>query len=153
MEMRRFKGKKLVIILSSALVGYFSLGCAILFFERVEGNTCLPSSLQDKLHGDYPHGLRWVPRSSTSWCMVQPPTLALGNQTNYFLRKGSSGPEAIPAHGSWQISFVRVREKLPFFLPYLAVTTQGGWHMRLGCRWDQKDGYYTFPSGTIKKIK
>lgn len=151
--MRKWGIRKWSVVFLLAVAGYFTLGYVLLSIEKLEGKTCLPTTLQHKLHWDYPHGLRWVSRSKTSWCMVQPPTLVLGNQTNYHAQKGLSGPEAIPARGSWQLSFVQVREKFPFFLPYFAMTTSGGWHWRVGCRWDQSDGYYTFPSGTIKRVR
>jgi hypothetical protein len=137
----------------AVVVGYFLIGCILLPFERAESRTCLPSKLQDQPHGDYLPGLRWIPRSATSWCMVQPPKMVMGSQTNDCVRKGLRGPEAIPARGQWQLSFVQVRERLPFFLPYFAITTKNGWHWRIGCRWDQSDGYYSFPSGAIKKLR
>ena len=145
--------KKISIATIAAVVAYFSLGLVVLSFEKFEKRTCLPEKLQDQLHKDYPRGLQWISRRATSWCMVQPPTMVLGNQTNYSSTEGSSGPEAIPNRGQWQFSFVRVKKGIPLFLPYFAVTTTSGWHGRAGCRWDQLDKYYSFPSGTIKMIK
>ena len=80
--------------------------------------------------------------------------MLLGNEKSYGVaREGKSGPSAVPARGEWQFSLVQVRAHWPFFLPYVAVTLDNGWHARLGCRWDELDAYYSFPSVTIKKIK
>jgi len=151
--MKKCRIKKLAIVVVTIVIGYFSLGLVELSSEKFEERTCLPGKLQSQLHEDYPRGLRWISRRATSWCMVQPPTMVMGNQTNYSSAEGSSGPEAIPNRGQWQLSFVQVKRGSPLFLPYFAVTTTSGWHWRAGCRWDQLGKYYSFPSGTIKKIK
>ena len=133
---------------------YFIGGCTLLVFEKVLGEKCLSPNLERRLHDDFPRYLRWIPRRATSWRMVQPPTMIVGNQTTYCAaRNGKFGPRAVPARGEWQISAVQVREHWPFFFPYLAVTSARGWHARFGCRWDELDEYYSFPSFTIKKIR
>jgi hypothetical protein len=133
---------------------YFVSGCALLVFERILGEKCLSPELAQKLHEDFPRYLRWIPRSATSWRMVQPPLMILGNQTTYCAaRNGKSGPRAVPARGEWQISLVQVRVRWPFFLPYFAATLGNGWHARFGCRWDELDAYYSVPSVTVKKLK
>jgi hypothetical protein len=133
---------------------YFASGCALLVLERALGEKCLSPNLENRLHDDFPRYLRWIPRRATSWRMVQPPIMLLGNQRTYCAAKnGRSGPRAVPARGEWQISFAQVRKRWPFFLPYLAATFANGWHARFGCRWDELDSYYSFPSYTIKKLK
>src|SRR5579864_4032310 len=86
---------------------YFTATYTLLILEKVRGEPGLPPSLVHRLHDDYPRYLRWIPRRLTSWHMVQPPRLILGNQKNYCGTKdGRSGPRPIPARGEWQLSFV-----------------------------------------------
>ena len=85
-------------------------------------------------HTDWPKPLSWVPRTATTW--TQPsgriwPILA-GNTT---------ADKPIPDRGRW---FVK--------RGYMAWTTEDGWHIRFGFRWDDVDGYITFPAFTIKKM-
>jgi hypothetical protein len=80
--------RKLTVAICAPIISYFALGCILLSFERFEGRECLPGRLQYESHEDYPTGLRWIPRSATSWHMVQPPLMVLGNQTNYYVSRG-----------------------------------------------------------------
>jgi hypothetical protein len=115
------------------------------------GNRCLPPSLRGKAHDDYYFSwLRWIPRSATSWCIDRPPHLILGNQREQSTApNGARGPKPIPSRGEWQVSAVQLRPGWPVFLPYIAFTTPGGTHVRIGCRWDDVDHYYTFPTLAI----
>jgi len=47
---------------------------------------------------------------------------------------------------------VQLKNGWPLFLPYLAFTTKSGTHFRIGCRWDDVDHYYTFPSFALAKL-
>ncbi|MBI4459997.1 MAG: hypothetical protein HY648_08060 [Acidobacteria bacterium] len=112
------------------------------------GKECLPEWLRDKAHDDYyVSWTRWIPRSATSWCLEHPPIQILGNQRQRAAAKdGTLGPKPIPLPGRWQVSVVQIKKGWPLFLPYIAWTSKGGTHFRLGARWDDVDHYYTFPS-------
>ena len=58
----------------------------------------------------------------------------------------------LPEKGTWHISAAQVRRGWPIFLPYFAVTARAGYHLRIGARWDDVDGYYTFPTFAMKKL-
>lgn len=118
------------------------------------GKSCLSPALKDKRHSDFPRGLRWVPWSATSWCMEEPPKKLLGSQKSASASlAGKFGPKPVPEPGTWQISVVRLKRRLPFFLPYLAYTAKNKMHFRIGCRWDDVDHYYVFPSIALKKVR
>ena len=135
------------------LVCYFGVGIALLPVEKITGKECLPSDLARQDHNDYPRYVRWVPRRATSWCMVEPPLLIAGSQSNARQANGELGPSPLPPPGEWQFSVVTVRKGWPFVLPYIAVTTKTSFHARIGVRWNPDEGYYTFPSVTVKQLK
>lgn len=142
--MTNHRGRRAVRIVTVATFLYFSVGAGLLPLEKVQQRECLPAALEWELHNDYPSSLRWIPRQTTSWCMAGPPVVVFGDQRR--------GPLPVPPPGDVQLSFVRVRRDLPFFLPYFAATTEGKWHFRIGARWNPLEGYYTFPSFTLKKL-
>lgn len=147
--------KKTMIYATVLEILYFALiyGVALLPQERLIGSQCLPPHLQDKGHQDYLIG-KWIPRSATSACFVEPPVMLLGSQKSSSpAPNGESGPGPIPERGTWQFSSVRIKRGVPLFLGYFAITTENGWHFRFGCRWNDVDHYYTFPSVSLKKIK
>lgn len=129
-----------------------------LFFPRpaIQAQTskqCLPKQLQHKKHSDFLLG-KFIPRSWTSHCFQEPPKQIFSNQSETApALNGQLGPLPLPSRGKWQFSLIHVKKHWPFYLPYFAVTTKKGWHMRLGCRWDEVDHYYTFPSFALKKLK
>ena len=148
---------KLWRIATAVMAGYMILLylAALLPDERLIGNKCLPDSLKGKSHNDYYlPGTRWIPRSVTSWCMEEPPIQLLGNQKRQaHAQDGTTGPKPIPEAGEWQVSAVQMKKGWPLFLPYVAITTKSGRHFRIGCRWDDVDHYYTFPSIAIAKVR
>ena len=150
--MRKKCGKLLKIGLA-VMVGYGSLIylVAILPGKKLVGDRCLPSQLQGEVHKDfYFSWTRWIPRSATSWCMDKAPVQLLGNQqAKAMARNGAPGPKPIPGPGEWQFSAVQLKDGWPLYLPYFAFTTKSGTHVRIGCRWDDVDHYYTFPSFAI----
>lgn len=109
---------------------------------------CLPPKLKNAKHWDYPKGLKWIPRSWTSYCFGRKaPRLIAGNQKSQrvsedFKKGFQRGPAPIGEAGSFQISWP----------PYLAFTTKGGRHFHIGARWDDVDGYYSFPSIMVKRF-
>jgi hypothetical protein len=132
--------------------------CCLLIFVAVifsGENARLPDGRDTRLHDDYYlFFARQVPRRITSWGFVEPPVLLLGNQRQWFRTEtGNVGPQPIPRPGNWQLSMVQIHAGYPFFLPYFALTTGSGWHFRIGCRWDDSDHYYTFPSIALKRLK
>lgn len=112
-------------------------------------------------HNDYPPGLRWVPRAWTTYCkgrFARPPRLLRGNlepgsliggwPTRGWGQRGDTlYPKPVPPRGIWIFCW-------PF---YVALTTDGGWHARLGARYTEtageKGNYYTIPSFTVKKLR
>lgn len=134
----------------AVIAGYAILIClaSIMPGPDLVGNRCLPKWLQGEAHTDYYLSwTRWIPRSATSWCIDEAPVQLLGNQKEKAVaRNGAVGPKPIPGPGEWQMSAVQLKNGWPLFLPYFAFTTKGGTHLRIGCRWDDVDHYYTFPS-------
>lgn len=148
---------KKVFLCGIAILGVYLLFCygvAATSPIPVFGRDCLPQALKDKRHTDYPKGLRWIPWHITSWCAWEPPRKLAGNQkSNSVSLAGKSGPKPVPEPGTWQISVVRLKHRIPLFLPYAAYTTKNRVHVRLGCRWDDVDHYYVFPSIAVKKVR
>jgi len=134
-----------------AAICYFASGTVILGLEKIEKKACLPAELAGKTHNDYPLYARSIPREITSWCMAGPPIMIIGNQKAF--RPGTKDPLPIPSPEERQISVVQVRKNWPLVLPYLAMTTKHKWHLRIGARWNPTEGYYTFPSITIKQLQ
>lgn len=108
----------------------------------------LPGHLRDREHWDYPAALRWVPRSWTSFQWGRP-RMILGNQGD----RRYNSPKPIGRPGTFQISRYPALPAPFRWMPlYFAATTPGGWHLRLGARWDDEDHYISLPSIAIKKI-
>jgi hypothetical protein len=108
----------------------------------------LPPHLR-RPHDDYPAAFAWVPRGWTAFRWGRP-RLILGNQAHAL----EGAPKPIGEHGSFQIARY---PNLPFPLDclplYVAFTTPGGTHFRLGARWDDVDDYIQFPSIAIKRLR
>lgn len=83
-------------------------------------------------HSDWPKPLRWVPRTATCWTVPAKWPILAGNTTS---------EKPIPERGEWYVK-----------RGYLAWTSEDGWHIRMGFRLDDVDGYVTFPSFTIKRV-
>ena len=151
-----FRRALYIIILFLPAYNVATVLVALTANQRLGSGECLPAHLRNRTHDDYSHlfkPFRWVPRSWTSWCFVEPPLLLLGNQKGTLAARNRStrGPKPIPRPGEWQLSVVQLRERLPvFFLPYFAFTTKKGTHFSVGCRWDDTDHYYTFPRIALK---
>jgi len=121
------------------------------------------------LHDDYPWPLCYIPRTWTSFKMFGPPQLKAGNQqywrhwadgreTQDYKPFGSWwGPKPIPRPGEWQISVVTISIfwVVKITLPYFAIKTRKGWHVRIGARWsdDHPYNYVTWPTIAIKHFK
>lgn len=117
------------------------------------GRNCLPEYLQEKKHVDYVYGIRWIPWRATSWCLVEPPITLLKRQNRYALtRDGRVGLLPVPRPGQWHLAIVQIKPGWPLYLPYFTITAKNGYHFRIGCRWDNSDHYYVFPSLSIKYI-
>jgi hypothetical protein len=155
--------KKLRKILRILLISFAAYAAATLIValsvnEALMSKDCLPDSFGARPHDDYTIG-RWklplisrIPWNLTAWCFVEPPIYIAGNQKSFYEHNGHRGLKPIPAPGEWQLSLVRVREGLPFFLPYFAFTMHSGNHFRAGCRLDDVDFYYVFPSISLKRL-
>lgn len=125
-------------------------------------------------------GFAWVPRGWTAFSWGTP-SLEAGNQARIRLDKksGQPGPGPIGEHGSWQISEfpdapwwlpmpwlaafycavwapglwkLLAAAAVPFCPYYMALTTRGGRHFRIGPRWDDVDGYVEWPSIATRKF-
>lgn len=92
-------------------------------------------------HDDWPWPFSYIPRRWTAFDSDIPPVKLCGTETDPHLD--------IPEQGKWVIAGVG-EIKLPL---YFALTTNSGWHFRIGIRYDFLDRYYTFPSFTIKKLR
>ncbi|MBL0058549.1 MAG: hypothetical protein IPP35_05485 [Elusimicrobia bacterium] len=109
----------------------------------------LPSHLKNKRHWDYPWPFHRIPRGWTTFRWGKPKML-LGNQVSQ--EEGS--PKPIGEPGSFQFSrYPDLPIPLSWLPLYLAVTTSGGTHFRLGARWDDVDAYTQFPSVAIKHLE
>lgn len=115
-----------------------------------------PEAIKGK-HRDWIPGLRWVPRSWTAYAGI-PPVKVDGNAPEYEHYYRSNGyfwipclpwdkgamlfkhPKPIPDKGEWW------KGDPEFF----AEQTANGVYRRSGYRWDDVDGYYEYPSFTIK---
>ena len=110
----------------------------------------LPPHLIDAPHDDWEWPMSLIPRAWTSFTgpnYPQPPELYYGDSGH----PGENGDrKPIPMPGHWFYGAVLYKGEIP--LPYIAITTKGGWHARFGFRWDDIDGYYAFPDFTIKDI-
>lgn len=139
-------------------VNFFAVAAAYVFViyamallpgEKLIGGHCLPNHLKNKLHADYLVA-RKIPFSATAACFVEPPVQVLGSQNFWAESKsGIVGPKPIPPRGEWQLSLIREKKNWPVFIPYFAITGKDGWHFRIGCRWDDIDHYYVFPSVSV----
>ena len=96
-------------------------------------------------HDDYPVGLRWVPRTWTSFPLGAIPHLRYGNQrywhnplagTDWWgdnLDSSQWGPKPIPRPGEWCLMIVPTLVfGITWRLPCFSITTKNGWHFRIG---------------------
>lgn len=117
-------------------------------------DSALPLHLRGTPHWDYPKPFKWIPRGWTSFDWG-PPSIIVGDQED--LRSdhwGRVGPAPIGERGSWQISRFPGAPWYVRWLPlYLAFTTKGGRHFRIGARWDDVDNYTTFPTIASRKYE
>lgn len=126
-----------------------------MFWHKKSGQAVLPAHLRNRRHWDYIWPLRVIPRWATSYDWGVPKKL-LGNQTLVRKQKGvgKKGPGPIGEPGTWQISrFPDAPWPISWLPSYFALTTKKGWHVRIGARWDDVDGYITFPAPAIRKPK
>lgn len=94
-------------------------------------------------HTDWLWPFSLIPRSFNATESDVPPT-AIANS------EGLDKADDIPNPGNW----VFMRAEKWYYGLYFALTTESGWHFRIGSfRYDYVDKYYTFPTFTIKKIK
>src|SRR5215471_6690100 len=96
-------------------------------------------------HSDWIWPLRYVPRRWTIVC-GNPPQKTLGTtplRTAQFHGLQFRYPQPIPPPGYWHFTTWPI---------YFGISTRSGWHFRIGVRYDDIDGYYTWPSLTIKRL-
>jgi hypothetical protein len=97
-------------------------------------------------HSDWIWPLRAVPRRWTVLCGT-PPYKTLGTtplRTAQFHGLQFRYPQPIPPPGHWHFTTWPI---------YFGLSTRSGWHFRIAVRYDDIDGYYTWPSLTIKRLK
>lgn len=111
---------------------------------------CLPESLQNKAHNDWPWPFSYIPRSWTAFCLGAPELLWGTQKERRIWPDGTIGPAPIPERGTWQVSGYPDKFLLNFPL-YFAVTFKNGWSFRIGARGDDVDGYVQFPSVAFRK--
>jgi hypothetical protein len=98
-----------------------------------------------RMHSDWIWPLRYVPRRWTIVC-GDPPQKTLGTtplRTVQFHGLPFRYPQPIPPPGHWHFTTWPI---------YFGMSTRSGWHFRIGVRYDDIDGYYTWPSLTIKRL-
>jgi len=115
-------------------------------------NSALPDHLKGKLHNDWFFPFSYIPRAWTSYKLFQPPKLIFGYKVfdwtsrKYKLNSNETTRGADPCQKSkWAFAFT-----IPFH--FTISFGKSGWYMRIGCRWDTVDEYYTIPAFVIKKI-
>lgn len=97
------------------------------------------SDILDKNHDDWIWPFSYIPRKWTAIVSDEKPTAVATS-------KGLDKVDDIPNPGEWALT------KSKFGLNF-AATSENGWHFRIGTfRYDYVDGYYTFPTFTIKKL-
>ncbi len=145
--------KKLCLIFCCSCFWYLTSIYLVAYFSKPKliGAGCLPDYLKTKKHNDYTflfRPLRFLPFAATSFCFEEPPIMILGNQKSFEFSRNKSlkGPKPVPKAGEYQLSVIQVKKNLPLFLPYFAITFKNNLHFRIGCRWDDVDHYYVFPS-------
>lgn len=113
--------------------------------------SALPKHLRDKKHWDWIWPFSTIPRGWTAFKWGVPKKIG-GNQNETRKSKEGEGPAPIGENGSWQVSRFPDAPRLIKFLPlYLAFTTKGGRHFRVGARWDDVDNYVNFPTFATRK--
>jgi hypothetical protein len=120
---------------------YFLAGFILAMLDE----TCLPKHLEYTTRTDYYFRIvRWIPRNTTSRCLVEPPQMIFGSKDHRRSKSGRGivGPSPIGERGQWQMSAVQVRKGWPFYFFYFAATTEAGMHYRIGVRWDDVDDHY-----------
>jgi hypothetical protein len=98
-----------------------------------------------RAHSDWIWPLRYVPRRWTIVC-GNPPEKTLGTtplRAAQFHGLQFRYPQPIPPRGYWHFTAWPI---------YFGMSTRSGWHFRIGVRYDDIDGYYTWPSLTIKRL-
>ena len=108
------------------------------------GKKCLPESLRDAKHTDFPWPLKWVPRSWTAFCWDGPPTMLFGNQKEKRIGPdGRLGPAPIGEPSSFQVSW-------PLYFAFSLGKKKDGKfrHFRVGFRWDDVWGAYILSLAT-----
>jgi len=105
-------------------------------------DSALPNHLKGKLHDDWFFPFCYIPRAWTSYKLFQPPKVLIGSGT-YIYTNGGVDPCQRKAW-AWYLS-------IPLYFTITFGKT--GWYMRIGCRWDSQDRYYTIPSFALKKIE
>lgn len=127
---------------------------------------CLPERIRVGIHTDYTIAVtQRIPRNVTSFCLCDvaaPQALISSNGTVFVcpfkpgstnVRTYSEGsPMPIPVPGEWHVAVMKIREDIPWYVPYVTFTTNQGWHFRLGIRWDDVDNYYVFPSAAWHRL-
>jgi len=108
-------------------------------------NSALPDHLKGKLHNDWIFPLCYIPRSWTSYKLFQPPVILFGFRVkDWKEHNGQMFPNPCQRH-AWAFYL-----SIPFYFTITFGNT--GYYMRIGCRHDDIDFYYTIPSFALKKI-
>ena len=141
--------KRLVTIVLLCAIVYLA---PALFFPAPSvrhGMSCLPASLQGKLHDDWWRILEAIPRHYNVGCGMPPPVVLLG-QPDIRSWKGEAKP--VPLPGIVQIQGQYIPTGLwNVWLLNFTMTTNRNMHFRRGMfRWDDVDGYMTVPSAAFR---
>jgi len=117
-------------------------------------DSALPPHLRGLRHGDFPPGLRWVPRGWTAWNWGEPRKI-IGTQQ----REEPWGvPAPIGEPASWQVSIYPDAPwwawPVAWYVAFSWKAGADGWfrHFRAGARYDSVDSYAVWPSIATRRF-
>jgi hypothetical protein len=113
-------------------------------------NSALPDHLKGKLHNDYWFPFCYIPRSWTSYKLVQPPKLICGRKVHDYTSRKYHKDSNVSDWGPDPCQ--KTKWSWCFSLPFHFTITFKKMYLRIGCRWDTIDEYFTVPAFFFGRI-